>query len=490
LFNQHHERPTTAVLAAMTEIEEPSFDGLLQDIQSGLEKVQDCVQQLEKYADKDSCRPLSTIPWRSRKGTKESYCEDKPAFRKQVSFLRRQMSTNSFSLADMEAPVAGERKAELSKNSEDYMVVTKTLGLGSQKLSQAYLPRDTWIEDEGGDEEMFRDYLEDIAEKYAQKPDLQSRPQLPASASECEEQQRSTCGCARVRRRLMMHPQSRRRLIWDSVSVFMISVDMIMLPMIYGMDISEVLEVLIVEWICTIFWSVDMIITFMTGYTVGPNVIMSPWKVAKHYITTWFFVDFAIVGSEWASRITEFVAGFNAFRAARAVRVLRVVRVVRLIRLARFVKTLQKFTEMTGSLRLLILFNVLKLTSFLLLAVHIFSCGWHAVGLYTEGGWIDKEGYAGQSVIVRYVAAARWTLSQLNGRTDRQDRTFTEMVYVAFTVHFCIQLDIKNAATSTTYGQRIRLQTPLAEIQRDAQFVLHHGVFGKTSHPGPHDTGE
>lgn len=89
LFNQHHERPTTAVLAAMTEIEEPtlglclaqwlwwwmvmvdarviffwdtvknsafigflsdlrSFDGLLQDIQSGLEKAFLTQQNREK----------------------------------------------------------------------------------------------------------------------------------------------------------------------------------------------------------------------------------------------------------------------------------------------------------------------------------------------------------------------------------------------------------------------------------------------------------
>ena len=44
---------------------------------------------------------------------------------------------------------------------------------------------------------------------------------------------------------------------------------------------------------------------------------------------------------------------------------------------------------------------MLKLTSFLLLAVHIFSCGWHFVGLYTEGGWIEKEGYTNETVVVR-----------------------------------------------------------------------------------------
>lgn len=450
----------------MLDIEEPGFDGLLQEIQGGLEKVQECVSKLQKYADKDSSCVRFASPARHRKGSKESICgEERPErpqlLRKSVSFLPN----------EMEAPVAGERKSDtqsgtssnqLSKgDSQDYVSIAKTLGLGigllSRQISQAFVPRETWIEDLGGDEDVFQDILEDLAEKYAQKPDTQSRPVLPPSASECEEQKSSHCGCARCcRLRLMMHPQSRRRLIWDSVSVFMISVDMIMLPMIYGMDISEVLEVLVVEWICTIFWSVDMIITFMTGYTMGPDVIMNPRKVAIHYLTTWFAVDFAIVGSEWASRITEFVAGFNAFRAARAVRVLRVVRVVRLIRLARFVKTLQKFTEMTGSLRLLILFNVMKLTLFLLLAVHVFSCGWHFVGLYTDGGWIAKEGYVGESVIVRYVAAVRWTLSQLNGRTDRQDRTFTEMLYVAFTA--CFTLIFMSIFVSSLTSRMLQLQ--------------------------------
>lgn len=448
----------------MLDIEELSFESLLQEIQGGLEKVQDCVSKLQKCADKDSSvrATLSSLASRPRKaGSKEFSCGEerpesrRPSLRKAVSFLPN----------EMEAPVAGERKCEiqsgtssnqLSKgDSQDYVSVAKTLGLGmgllSRQISQAFVPRETWMEDLGGDEEVFQDILEDLAEKYAQKPDTQSR------ASECEEQKSSHCGCARCcRLRLMMHPQARRRLIWDSVSVFMISVDMIMLPLIYGMNISEVLEVVVVEWICTIFWSVDMVITFMTGYTMGPDVIMNPRKVAIHYLTTWFAVDFAIVGSEWASRITEFVAGFNAFRAARAVRVLRVVRVVRLIRLARFVKTLQKFTEMTGSLRLLILFNVMKLTLFLLLAVHVFSCGWHFVGLYTDGGWIQKEGYDGESVIVRYVAAVRWTLSQLNGRTDRQDRTFTEMLYVAFTA--CFTLIFMSIFVSSLTSRMLQLQ--------------------------------
>ena len=44
-------------------------------------------------------------------------------------------------------------------------------------------------------------------------------------------------------------------------------------------------------------WLRERLLSFLrTGYTVGPDVIMSPKKVAMHYLTTWFAVDFAIAG--------------------------------------------------------------------------------------------------------------------------------------------------------------------------------------------------
>jgi len=91
----------------MLDIEEPSFDGLLQEIQGGLEKVQECVSKLQKYADKDSSCARFASPARHRKGSKESLCgEERPErpqlLRKSVSFLPN----------EMEAPVAGERKSD------------------------------------------------------------------------------------------------------------------------------------------------------------------------------------------------------------------------------------------------------------------------------------------------------------------------------------------------------------------------------------------
>ncbi|CAJ1378372.1 unnamed protein product [Effrenium voratum] len=435
-----------------------TFEELLRKIGTGLQEVNEHVQKLQEYG-KDPARlsrtfskaSLTHLPSQSLPPTEELHAERKVNFH-----LRSTVSTVS---EEDEGPVVRKKRPSFLQDLKEHAITsTKTLAQMSRQVSQHYVPRDPWTEHaEKGKNNDFQDFLENCVERYALRRDTsQGRQSIEESCFESEEAKcscRSRCCC---NKRAMIHPQSRRRLIWDSISVIMISLDMIMLPMIYGMNMEDMAEMLVLEWICTIFWSVDMAITFMTGYIRGPDVIMNPQKVACNYLRTWFIIDFTIVGSEWASRITEFVNGLNAFRAARAVRVLRVVRVVRLIRLARFVKTLHKFTEMTGSLRLLILFNVAKLTALLLLAVHIFSCGWHFVGFYTPGGWVEKENFLDQSVLVRYIAAVRWTLAQLNGRTDRQDRTFVEMSYVAFAA--CFTLIFMSIFVSSLTSRMLQLQ--------------------------------
>eukprot|EP00435_Cladocopium_sp_Y103_P036214 s788_g9.t1 len=106
-FNPSSNSAGNNGVLVMLDIEEPSFDGLLQEIQGGLEKVQECVSKLQKYADKDSsCVGVASRP---RKGSKESMCdqERRPSLRKSVSFLP----------SEMEATVAGERKSDLQSGT-------------------------------------------------------------------------------------------------------------------------------------------------------------------------------------------------------------------------------------------------------------------------------------------------------------------------------------------------------------------------------------
>mmetsp|Transcript_51952 Transcript_51952/g.121816 ORF Transcript_51952/g.121816 Transcript_51952/m.121816 type:complete len:850 (-) Transcript_51952:328-2877(-) len=469
--------------------QEHSLAALFEGIYQGVRQVAECAQKLQELLPHEADSPLSPsrislpqLPVR-RKGSHESTGGRSASIRKQVSFKGDPQAEKS---PDVEVdsdvhlifegsrggsvpgtpgsthlptrlPIDARSPSRRSSVFSDSLVISKSMAPGTASKTWSFIPKDAWAyEDDSGDEEdEFQNFLEDCAEKYAKKPDHTPRGNGSGEGnpdSTDAQAERTPCW----RRSRMLHPQSRKRLFWDALSVAMIGFDVIMLPMIYGMSISETVEVLAVEWVCTIFWSIDMFMTFVTGYTVGPEVVMAPRKVAYNYLTTWFAVDFAIVGSEWASRITEFIQGFNAFRAARAVRVLRVVRVVRLIRLARMVKTLHKLMEMTGSLRLLIIFNVLKMATLLLLAVHFFSVGWHFVGFNTAGGWVDKEGFLEEPAMVRYVAAVRWTLAQLNGRTDRQERTFVEMLYIGFTA--CFTLIFMSIFVSSLTSRMLQLQ--------------------------------
>lgn len=470
--------------------QEPSFASLFEGIYQGVRQAAECAQKLQELLPHEADSPLSPLrvslpllPVR-RKGSNESTGGRTASIRKQVSFSKADPHTEKQPDVEVDSdvhlifegsrggsvpgtpgsthlptrlPIDARSPSRRSSVFSDSLAISKSVAAGTASKTWSFTPKDAWAaEDDSGDEEdEFQNFLEDCAEKYAKKPDHTPRGNGSGEGnpdSTDAQAERKPCW----RRSRMIHPQSRKRLFWDALSVAMIGFDVIMLPMIYGMSISETVEVLAVEWVCTIFWSIDMFMTFVTGYTVGPEVVMAPRKVAYHYLTTWFAVDFAIVGSEWASRITEFIQGFNAFRAARAVRVLRVVRVVRLIRLARMVKTLHKLMEMTGSLRLLIIFNVLKMATLLLLAVHFFSVGWHFVGFNTVGGWVDKEGFLEAPAMVRYVAAVRWTLAQLNGRTDRQERTFVEMLYIGFTA--CFTLIFMSIFVSSLTSRMLQLQ--------------------------------
>merc|ERR1719487_2037757 len=81
------------------------------------------------------------------------------------------------------------------------------------------------------------------------------------------------------------------------------------------------------------------------------------------------------------------------------------------------------------------------LTIILLITIHIMSCIWYALGNGASDGWITYDAYTGEKdLLFWYTASARWVISQLNGRTDMderrnlQERLFTCIVGVTLAV--------------------------------------------------------
>ena len=77
----------------------------------------------------------------------------------------------------------------------------------------------------------------------------------------------------------MLHPNARRRMIWDLFALTMVLIDSLVLPyeMSFYMDKAEGP----LFFIGMTFFTLDIILNFRTGYVVAGLPILDPLKVAR-----------------------------------------------------------------------------------------------------------------------------------------------------------------------------------------------------------------
>jgi len=233
----------------------------------------------------------------------------------------------------------------------------------------------------------------------------------------------------------IVHPQSFQRLVWDTISVLFVIHGFIVLPLA-AFSLPSIVWVEAIEWTNAIFWTLDVLMCFRTGYLIGAKLEMRPINIALHYCKTWFVPDVCIVVAEWLSMSSGDLNSLSAGRVNRIFRMLRFLRFFRAVKLWNQIKMIE--TAMTSSVRMLG-FSIVKMAVLLLLAVHFLSCGWFATGSM-DAGWVSKskpeyvDTFGNQ-----YLSSYRWTLAQINGRTDQvEDRTELEKLYTCLCALFTI----------------------------------------------------
>merc|ERR1739848_116534 len=104
-------------------------------------------------------------------------------------------------------------------------------------------------------------------------------------------------------------------------------------------------------------------------------------------------------------------------------------------------------------------FTLVKLTAMLGIVLHVITCGWYAIGNFGVDGWTgyyapNIEG--SRDLVFWYFASCRWTLAQINGRTDTDERRtrlelgYTCIVAISFAVIF---MALFTSAITTTMMQ-------------------------------------
>jgi len=216
----------------------------------------------------------------------------------------------------------------------------------------------------------------------------------------------------------VVHPHSIQRRVWDVLSAAFVLIDLLLLPLwVFNLTIVA-LKGLEVAGIA--FWVLDIGMSFRTGFFVGMQLEMNAKSIAKRYAKGQFLFDLFIVVID-----AVFTGGFQAARVQRFARCARIVRTFKASRIT-------ALSEYDVSLPMYSCIYFAKVSAMLGISVHYMACAWYFIGRRSKDGWVYAMGYEGKGFLFLYMDAARWTLAQINGRTDQEvQRTMAERMYTS-----------------------------------------------------------
>eukprot|EP00449_Zooxanthella_nutricula_P021600 CAMPEP_0198524934 /NCGR_PEP_ID=MMETSP1462-20131121/23042_1 /TAXON_ID=1333877 /ORGANISM="Brandtodinium nutriculum, Strain RCC3387" /LENGTH=816 /DNA_ID=CAMNT_0044254677 /DNA_START=64 /DNA_END=2514 /DNA_ORIENTATION=- len=235
--------------------------------------------------------------------------------------------------------------------------------------------------------------------------------------------------------RLVSLPGARGRLVWDVTGVLFVGYDGFMIPFMqafYKEEISSTLAALML--ISTIFWTLDIPMSFLVGYHSSGLIEMRVSRIARKYLMSWFVPDVVIATLDWlficlGMVSSETTAGNdNSAGLARVARTVRVFRMLRIVRLLRLPKLFRRIREMYAKIRsemLRVVFQVSGIMSIMLILTHFVACGWYAMGtcmwgdiafcVQGEDSWTFRAFGTLDSndrIDYRYGTALHWAASQ------------------------------------------------------------------------------
>lgn len=215
----------------------------------------------------------------------------------------------------------------------------------------------------------------------------------------------------------VMHPNSSPRLAWDLCSIVVLAFDIFWVPMEFlHPPQSDAIEVL--EWIVTLFWTGDLMVSFLTGFHSGALIEMRLGKIARRYMKGWLSFDVILLATDYGQRLMELESldgGVNLIRIGKTVRLLRLLRTLRLLRLVKLHRILGVVLQHVKSDHLRAMMDIAGLVICMIIACHNIACGWYFVGDQGgDSGWPVRLVDPSSSTWYNYATALQWAVAQFN----------------------------------------------------------------------------
>eukprot|EP00440_Ansanella_granifera_P067050 gb/GFBE01072714.1/.p1 GENE.gb/GFBE01072714.1/~~gb/GFBE01072714.1/.p1 ORF type:complete len:867 (+),score=202.97 gb/GFBE01072714.1/:1-2601(+) len=214
----------------------------------------------------------------------------------------------------------------------------------------------------------------------------------------------------------IFRPTSTIRLAWDIAGAVLISYDCVVVPFEAAFRPEPSPFSIFMDWLTSIFWTMDIFFSFFTGYHSKGETVLSPSKIAMNYIRTWFIIDVLVVGLDVVSGLLLNQAASDVSDLGRIVRILRTIRVLRLLRLVKLKRIFSQIQDMIDSEYMYLVASLGKLLCFILTLNHFIACVWFFLGYsMLEAGvhnWISEYKMLDDKIWYQYTTSLHWTLTQ------------------------------------------------------------------------------
>ena len=200
------------------------------------------------------------------------------------------------------------------------------------------------------------------------------------------------------------------------------------------------------DWITLVFWSLDCVMSLITGVTVRGVIVMRFSRILIVYLKGWFILDLLVIGPDWLFTIAALVTNTRdsgGGNVGRLVRIFRVLRVARLLRLAKLQRLASKIKDRIESELTFILVSIAKLMTLLVTVNHFIAAVWYSMGLLSEElemrSWLSYLGNKAndENVGELYTLSFHWSICMFTpGGMAVQPQNFVERTFAIIVLIF------------------------------------------------------
>jgi len=281
-------------------------------------------------------------------------------------------------------------------------------------------------------------------------------------------------------------PDSLVCAFWDVLGMFVIAIEAVTIPLSIAFGIDRAQSVRYLDFSTCFYWLVDLPFNFCRGYTevLTEQIIMSPRRIAKQYILSWFVPDLIILTVDVLSLAFSTVQAIDVaalLRTGKVLRVLRVLRVIRTVYLFKYTSRVQLLIDLAHSEYFSAGTDIGINLALILLLNHFIACAWFYLG-DSATGWVSAEGMHDRTTVYKYLTSVHFALTQFTPSSmSVQPVTSWERLFAVFTilVALCVFSSFISRITSRMAALRARTAHKDLQKRHVRKYLVWHNISPK-----------